>query len=132
MRVHLSLPVTKLGESARFYEVLLNQSPTRSFPGYTHFLTSAVNLALTAVGEPADPARGHYGLEVETADEVAAAASRLANAGFTTRTENETHCCHSLQTKVWAEDPDGRRWEVFQVLERDMVVAGLTDTGTCC
>jgi catechol 2,3-dioxygenase-like lactoylglutathione lyase family enzyme len=132
MRLHLSLPATKLEESARFYEVLLGEAPTRSFAGYTHFLTSSVNLALTAANEALDSSGGHYGLEVETAGEVSAAASRLARAGFATRSENETRCCHSLQTKVWAEDPDGRRWEVFQVLARDMMMPVPDDGSACC
>ena len=132
MRLHLSLPSANLDESARFYEVLLGEAPTRSFPGYTHFLTSSVNLALTGASGSVDSSGGHYGLEVETASEVSAAASRLEGAGFATRSETETRCCHSLQAKVWAADPDGRRWEVFQVLERDMIMATSNEVSACC
>ncbi len=62
--MHLSLPVTKLEEAGRFYEGLLGTPPTRSFPGYTHFVTPTVNLALTAAQEVRVSDSEHFGVEV--------------------------------------------------------------------
>jgi len=44
--------------------------------------------------------------------------------------EREETCCYANQTKVWASDPEGRRWETYFVHEdteeRDQDDAGAT------
>ena len=43
--------------------------------------------------------------------------SRDWNAGLVSSIEREETCCYANQTRVWANDPDGRRWEIYTVLE---------------
>jgi catechol 2,3-dioxygenase-like lactoylglutathione lyase family enzyme len=129
--MHLSLPVTKLEEAGRFYEGLLGTPPTRSFPGYTHFVTPTVNLALTAAQEVRVSDSEHFGVEVPNVEAVEVVRERLSVAGFAVQTEESTRCCHSLQTKVWAVDPDGRRWETFFVMERELTPVDAQATSCC-
>lgn len=119
MRTHIALTVGDLEGSQRFYGALLGAEPYRTLPGYTQFLTASLNLALTA-GGASGADRGHYGLEVETPEAVAEALSRVRGEGLEVRVEEDVWCCHSRQSKFWAVDPDGRRWEVFHVAERRM------------
>jgi hypothetical protein len=42
---------------------------------------------------------------------------RLKRAGLPVDIQREETCCYALQTKVWTTDPDGRRWEVYTVIE---------------
>jgi hypothetical protein len=57
----------------------------------------------------------HFGVQVASSEDVAAAWTRFKQAGLVTKTETNTECCYALQDKVWVEDPDGNAWEVFVV-----------------
>ncbi|HEY8074614.1 MAG TPA: VOC family protein, partial [Labilithrix sp.] len=57
----------------------------------------------------------HFGIQVASSEDVAAAWARFKGAGLSTRTEENTSCCYALQDKVWVKDPDGNEWEVFVV-----------------
>src|SRR5690606_34034516 len=65
-------------------------------------------------GEPGT--LNHLGVEVESADQVGAAARRLAAANLETRSEDGVDCCYAIQDKVWVTGPGGERWEVYTVL----------------
>ncbi len=55
--------------------------------------------------------------------DVDAAIARLREAGYAVDVEVDETCCYAVQNKVWATDPDGRRWETYFVIaeteERD-------------
>jgi hypothetical protein len=57
----------------------------------------------------------HLGVEVESTEVVEAAAQRLADAGLTTRPEEQTTCCYAVQDKVWVTGPGQEPWEVYTV-----------------
>ena len=124
-RVHIGLAVRDLDRSLAFYRTLLDAEPSKIRPDYAKFEPEdpPVNLSLNV--EPsasADRPRGgahHYGVQVQSTDAVESAAQRLRAAGIATRSEESTTCCYAVQTKVWADDPDGNSWEVFVVLEAD-------------
>ncbi|MBV9661614.1 MAG: glyoxalase/bleomycin resistance/dioxygenase family protein, partial [Acidimicrobiales bacterium] len=61
-------------------------------------------------------ALNHLGVEVESADQVAAAAARLAGEGLTPEVQESTTCCYAVQDRAWVDDPDGAPWEVYTVL----------------
>lgn len=111
-------------------------------PGYAKFELEEPGLNFTlnqSKNAPQDPgALNHLGIQVKTAEEVASATKRLADAGFETLEENDTVCCYALQDKVWVSDPNGYRWEVFVVKEGDVtdesdpaVQAAKTDEPCC-
>ncbi len=45
------------------------------------------------------------------------AAERLKAADLVDLVEDETTCCYAKANKVWAQEPDGLRWEWYRVLE---------------
>jgi catechol 2,3-dioxygenase-like lactoylglutathione lyase family enzyme len=121
-RVQLALNVSDVDAAVDFYTKLFGVSPAKRRPGYANFAIDVPPLKLVLIENP--DARGagvvgalnHLGVEVETSDEVAAAAGRLAGAGLATATEENTACCYAVQDKVWVDDPDGAPWEVYTVL----------------
>jgi len=72
----------------------------------------------------------HYGIVVEKAEDVVAAVARLREAGQGVDIEMGETCCYAVQNKVWATDPDGRRWETYFVIA-DTPEQDNEDT-TCC
>lgn len=132
MKTHLSFATTDLVKSIEFYSILLNASPKRRLADYALFITNQppLELALDAVDSAPQFGSDHYGIFVETADEVERAIERLERAGLSPSVEREQDCCYANQTKVWAVDPSGRRWEVYTVHEDTDERNSLNST--CC
>lgn len=128
----LNLATTDLEKSVVFYSTLFEAKPVKNFPDYALFVTEEPSLELALdQRETVQPATdAHYGVFVETTDEVERAIARLSKAGLSSSTEREETCCYANQTKVWATDPEGRRWEVYTVHE-DTEERDSGDT-TCC
>ena len=122
-RIHLGLAVTSLERSVAFYTPLFGQGPTKTRPRYAKFEVAEppVNLALNEVGGATGPNNpvAHFGIQVKSAAAVDVVAKRLREAGLATRDEENVTCCYAVQTKVWAADPDGNKWEVYVVLDND-------------
>ncbi|QDQ97116.1 ArsI/CadI family heavy metal resistance metalloenzyme [Tomitella fengzijianii] len=116
-RAQLALNVTDLEASIRFYSELFGVEPAKRRPGYANFAIADPPLKLVLIeGEPGQVTRlDHLGVEVESGDEVRAAADRLAAAGLATVDENDTTCCYALQDKVWVHGPGDEPWEVYVV-----------------
>jgi catechol 2,3-dioxygenase-like lactoylglutathione lyase family enzyme len=128
MKTHLSLATTDLARNVDFYSTLLDAAPAKLLPDYALFITErpGLELALDAVDSPPPIGRDHYGIFVESAGEVENAIERLKAAGLASQIERETTCCYANQTKVWATDPMGRRWEIYTVHEE------IGAPGACC
>lgn len=127
MKVHVSLAARDIGASAAFYRTLLDSEPEKRYDDYALFVTEQPGLELALALDPDAKASigTHYGIAVDAPDLVDRAIERLKNAGIAVDIETEQTCCYALQNKVWATDPDGRRWEVYHVIaeteERDGV-----------
>jgi len=118
MKMHLSLATTDLEKSVAFYSSLLDANPVKNLPDYALFVTDEPGMELALdLRETVQPNDTHYGIFVETTNHVERAIVRLSAAGLTSSVEREETCCYANQTKVWAIDPDGRRWEVYTVHE---------------
>jgi catechol 2,3-dioxygenase-like lactoylglutathione lyase family enzyme len=132
MKTHLNLATTDLGKSVSFYSTLLNAKPVKTLADYALFITDepGLELALDVRNAVAPTLDAHFGIYVDTAHDVEAAIARLEAAGLADSIEREDTCCYANQTKVWATDPEGRRWEVYAVHadteERD------TEATQCC
>jgi catechol 2,3-dioxygenase-like lactoylglutathione lyase family enzyme len=123
VKVHLSLNVTDLARSVRFYEAFLGAPPHKQRRGYANFDVDEPPLKLALNEYPVEPGSGalnHLGLMVSSAEEVNAAKERLKAAGLATFDEADTTCCYARQDKVWAHDPDGNAWEIY-VLTDDLM-----------
>jgi catechol 2,3-dioxygenase-like lactoylglutathione lyase family enzyme len=131
MKTHLNLATKDLNASVAFYRTLLLTEPAKHYADYALFLTEEPGLELaldldphTNVGEGA-----HYGIVVDTTEDVDAAIARFQAAGYPIDVEREETCCYAVQNKMWATDPDGRRWETYYVVAE---TAERDEAGSCC
>ncbi len=116
LKPHVSLNVSNIDASVAFYEKVFGVKPAKRRPGYAKFDLTEPSLNLTMQEAPRTGVNAsHFGVQVESTEDVAAAWTRFRGAGLPTRTEGNTTCCYALQDKVWVEDPDGNMWEVFVV-----------------
>jgi len=134
-RVQLALRVADLEGSIAFYSKLFGAEPAKLRPGYANFAIAEPPLKLVLIEGTAgqDTRLDHLGVEVEVADQVAAATDRLRNAGLATFEENDTSCCYALQDKVWVHGPGREPWEVYVVkADADQFGKGATPSGDAC
>jgi len=124
LKAHVSLNVANIDASVAFYERAFGVPATKRRPGYAKFdlATPALNLTMQEAPRTGINA-SHFGIQVVSSEDVAAAWTRFKQAGLVTKTEENTECCYALQDKVWIEDPDGNAWEVF-VVKADASVMG--------
>ncbi|MET7638142.1 ArsI/CadI family heavy metal resistance metalloenzyme [Streptomyces sp. NPDC005438] len=135
-RVQLALRVADLEQSVTFYSRLFGAEPAKRRPGYANFALTEPPLKLVLIeGEPDRETRlDHLGVEVESAEQVAAATDRLKREGLATFEENDTSCCYALQDKVWVHGPGREPWEVYVVKGDADAMAKTSTTGAaaCC
>ncbi len=142
MKTHLNLATTDIRKSVSFYSVLLDAKPAKVLEDYALFITDEPGLELALdLRDSVVPTRDtHFGVYVESADDVERAIARLEAHGLADSIEREDTCCYANQTKVWASDPEGRRWEIYTVHEdteerdNDDTVCCSSDDGqrACC
>jgi catechol 2,3-dioxygenase-like lactoylglutathione lyase family enzyme len=133
LKPHVSLNVSNIEASVAFYEKAFGVTASKRRPGYAKFDLSAPSLNLTMQEAPRTGVNAsHFGIQVESSEDVAVARTRFKQAGLNTRTEDNTACCYALQDKVWIEDPDGNAWEVFVVKGEVAVMEQQTSSGGCC
>ncbi|MCG8971315.1 ArsI/CadI family heavy metal resistance metalloenzyme [Streptomyces sp. CL12-4] len=132
-RVQLTLHVPDLQAAITFYSKLFDAEPAKLRDGYANFAIAESPLKLVLFqGKPDENTHmDHLGVEVATTDEVHTATGRLADAGLTTREENDTTCCHALQDKVWVQGPGSERWEVY-VVKADAPQPTSPPQSACC
>jgi catechol 2,3-dioxygenase-like lactoylglutathione lyase family enzyme len=133
LKPHVSLNVSNIDASVAFYEKAFGVQATKRRPGYAKFDLSAPALNLTMQEAPRTGINAsHFGVQVASSEDVAAAWARFKAAGLPTKTEANTECCYALQDKVWVEDPDGNAWEVFVVKGDAAVMTKQPAAGGCC
>ena len=118
MRLQLALNVSDLDRAVDFYAKMFGVAPNKRKPGYANFAIEEPPLKLVLLENPeADERVNHLGVEVFDAEQVAQATARLEAQGVAELVEDASTCCYAKQDKVWANDPDGARWEWYRVLE---------------
>lgn len=133
LKPHVSLNVSNIEASVAFYEKAFGVKATKRRPGYAKFDLAAPLLNLTMQEAPRTGVNAsHFGVQVATSEDVAAAWARFKSAGLPTKTEENTECCYALQDKVWVEDPDGNAWEVFVVKGEADVMERKASAEGCC
>ncbi|MGC9992107.1 MAG: VOC family protein [Candidatus Cybelea sp.] len=132
MKTHLSFATTDLAKSAGFYSTLLDIKPVKLLADYALFITDdpGLELALDSSERVEVPDDAHYGLFVDDVKDVERAIARLERANLVSSVRRDETCCYAKQTKVWAIDPDGRRWEIYTVHEDAVERSG--SQSTCC
>jgi catechol 2,3-dioxygenase-like lactoylglutathione lyase family enzyme len=119
VKTHVNLATIDLEKSVAFYSALLNAKPAKVLSDYALFITDDPGLELALdLRDSVTPTRdAHFGVYVESVDDVERAITRLEALGLAVSVEREDTCCYANQTKLWATDPEGRRWEVYTVHE---------------
>ncbi len=114
-RMHVSLYVSDLTATVRFYSTFFGQEPTKVRPGYAKYTLYSPSLIISFV-ENAERVRsnfGHLGFQVETLAEMETRLEAARATGLVPREEMGTACCYAKQDKFWVNDPDGTEWEVY-------------------
>ena len=129
LKAHLALNVKDVEASIDFYRRMLGIEPSKVRTGYAKFNVEnpPLNLTLNQVPFNERGALSHLGLQVASTEDVMAMRGRWQKAGLATLDEMQTNCCYALQDKSWVHDPDGNEWEVFVVLEDNLL-----ETSSCC
>ena len=130
--VNVRYVVDDVDAAVAFYSRLFGAEPAKRRPGYANFALDEPALKLVLIENPGHGGSlNHLGVEVGSADEVAAATRRLDSSGLPTRVEDGTTCCYALQDKVWVSGPGGEQWEVYTVLADAPSTAPSRDA-VCC
>jgi catechol 2,3-dioxygenase-like lactoylglutathione lyase family enzyme len=118
--VHVSLNVSDLEKAVEFYRGFFGE-PRKRRTDYAKFVSAdpEIHLALQPgrTGARGEGALSHFGIRVETTEEVRRWRRDLEARGLICEEEERRECCYALQEKFWLTDPDGNRWEVYTVLE---------------
>ncbi len=79
MRTHLNLATTDLAKSVKFYSTLLDAKPTKLLGDYALFITDqpGLELAIDLTHEVSPTRDAHYGVYVESVEDVERAITRL-------------------------------------------------------
>ncbi len=132
MRPHISINVRDVRRSVEFYRRVFGASPQKQTADYAKFdlVRPPLNFSLLSAGETISRVN-HLGIEVDSPAELTLWETRLREQGLLDSVERETVCCFALQDKLWFQDPDGNRWEVFLVLEQ-LPLTGVAKERSCC
>jgi catechol 2,3-dioxygenase-like lactoylglutathione lyase family enzyme len=120
-RPHISINVRSIRAALPFYSALFGARPTKLRGDYAKWEMPSppINLAINEHPEAASR-NGHFGIEVKSTDAVQAYHERLKRLRIPVdATEQNVACCFSVQTKIWASDPDGNHWEIFVVTQQE-------------
>lgn len=128
LKAHLALNVRNVEESIEFYRRMLGIEPSKVRTGYAKFdvQNPPLNLTLNESNVKELGALSHLGIQVASTNDVFSVREKWIEAGLLPRDEMQTSCCYALQDKTWVRDPDGYEWEVFVVLEDNLV-----ETSSC-
>ncbi|MCK6258627.1 VOC family protein [Fictibacillus sp. KIGAM418] len=133
MKMHVGINVTDLEKSMEFYSKIFNTDPVKVKADYAKYLLEdpGLNFTLNLKGKVSGNQVGHFGFQVENAEEVIKHKDRLEKLGFFAREEMDVYCCYATQDKFWVTDPDGNEWEFFYT-KRDTEVHEPTKSASCC
>lgn len=133
MKTHVGINVTNLQASIDFYTKLFGTEPVKVKEQYAKFLPEnlSLNFTLNLKDQVSGNQLNHFGIQLESTEEVLAQKTRLEEVGFLTKDEMNTTCCYALQDKFWIQDPDGNGWEFFFTKEEADSYTK-QETGTCC
>lgn len=125
-KTHVSFKVRDLSKSLEFYETFFGAPPHKVRSGYANFDLESPSLKLALSEHTCSAGRGklsHLGIVMDSQNEVAEARTRLREVRLLSYNEGKTDCCHAQQDKFWVKDPDGVLWEVYSILNDQLLGA---------
>lgn len=131
LKAHIALNVTDVAKSIEFYRAMLGLEPSKVRTGYAKFDVEnpPLNLTLNEAKFNERGALSHLGIQVASTDDVLAMREKWAASSLITRDEMQTNCCYAIQDKTWVRDPDGNEWEVFVVLQDNLLETAPCECG---
>jgi catechol 2,3-dioxygenase-like lactoylglutathione lyase family enzyme len=127
-RLKVSLNVTDLTRSVRFYLALLAIEP--SMHGSQQVCFELNDPPVTVCLVPGGPVNvgsiNHIGFRLPDSAALVEVQRHLEEAGIATQRQEGVECCYARQTKFWVTDPDRNLWELY-VLEEDIDHSGFED-----
>lgn len=129
-RLHISLAVADVTQSADFYTALFGAAPTVRKPDYAKWMLDdpRVNFAITSRGR--DRGLNHLGIQADSEAEHAQVLANLRAAKGPRRDEGHVTCCYARSEKSWIRDPQGVAWEAFRTTgDSDVFGDNLSDDG---
>jgi catechol 2,3-dioxygenase-like lactoylglutathione lyase family enzyme len=136
-RLHVHVSVDDLAQSISFYSTLFAAEPAVTKPDYAKWMLDdpRVNFAIST--RSGQTGLDHFGIQVETPDELQEVYGRLQQADRPVLEEGSTTCCYAKSEKSWITDPQGLPWEAFlttgesTVYGVDLDLTPIT-AGACC
>ena len=115
-RLHVHVAVHDIQQSIGFYSALFAAQPSVTKDDYAKWMLDdpRVNFAISKRGAKAGV--DHLGIQAESAEELAAIGSRLAQADVSALEQKGASCCYAKSDKYWTLDPQGIAWESFHSL----------------
>ena len=113
-RIHIGMKVDDLDKAIAFYSRLFDAKPTLQRPDYAKWMLDdpRVNFSINTHSDR-KPGSAHYGIQVETPEELAEMRERIDSAGLLRSDQNNLICGYQRQDKSWVADPHAVRWETF-------------------
>jgi hypothetical protein len=135
-RFHVNLSVENLADSIRFYSALFEAEPVVRKDDYAKWMLEdpRINFAISERG--GQPGINHLGIQVESAEELAAMRTQLTRVDQALVEQAGAACCYANSDKDWVTDPTGIAWETFHTLNAipiygaDIYVAA--KSSSCC
>ena len=118
-RMHVSLYVSDIEKTIRFYDQFFETVPVKIKPNYAKYILEKPSLIISFV-ENKDLVQsnfGHLGFQVETVEELNSKMEYIRANKILLREEMGTNCCYAIQDKFWVNDPDNIQWEVYYFYE---------------
>src|SRR5262245_25381476 len=115
-RLHVSVAVSDVNESIRFYSTLFGADPTVTKPDYAKWMLEdprvnfAISTGRSSIGI------NHLGLQTDNDEELEDLNDQLQRADLHTAAEKNVTCCYARSNKYWVMDPAGVAWETFHSL----------------
>ena len=131
LKAHLALNVHDVQKSLEFYRKMLGIEPSKVRAGYAKFdvQNPPLNLTLNEVAFNGRGGLSHLGIQVASTNDVLAMRDKWIESGLIIRDEMQTNCCYATQDKTWVHDPDGNDWEVFVVLQDNLLETAPCECG---
>jgi catechol 2,3-dioxygenase-like lactoylglutathione lyase family enzyme len=123
-RLHVSVAVSNLDNSIRFYSILFGAEPAVLKTDYAKWMLEdpPVNFSISSRGM--QKGIDHLGIQVDDDAELATLTERLARAGHSVHKQKATTCCYAKSNKAWVHDPEGIAWEAFHTFGESPTYSG--------
>ncbi len=134
-RFHVHVSVDDLAHSLEFYSALFGAQPSVVKDDYAKWMLDdpRINFAISQRG--AAVGVDHLGIQVDSAEELAALQAQFQAADAASISEPGTACCYVESDKHWARDPAGIAWEAYHTLATIPTFnqgQGVAEASACC